>query len=63
MRGCRDSRNLAPALWPVPVVALQGLLAREPGVQSVVGVGGRVDVGLVLAVLLRDTAILDQRLG
>ena len=37
----------------VSVVALKGLLAREPGVQSVVGIRGRVHVGLVLAVFLR----------
>ena len=37
----------------VPVVALKGLLAGEPGVQSVIGIRGRVHVGLVLAVFLR----------
>ena len=41
----------------VPVVALQSLLAREPGVEAVVGVRGRVDVGLVLAVLLGEREI------
>ena len=39
----------------LPVVALQGLLARELGAQAVVRVRSRVAVGLVLAVLLRET--------
>ena len=39
----------------LPVVALQGLLARELGAEAVVRVRSRVAVGLVLAVLLRET--------
>ena len=39
----------------ISVVALQCLLARESGVEAVVGVRRRVDVGLVLSVLLGET--------